>query len=462
MSKTNQPAVIYDSRAPNVHPIVALHRNSDGFVTFHRKDAHGNFIDLVAVPAVELTQWFPNFVDYLAEDSYYSLNAFYKGRGKSKILPAQPMPHRKYNALRWLTSCFADLDCGREGTMTRGEVQGRIVDMQEYGILPNVSIFINSGRGLWPVWMLRDHNNDSGGPVRAWNENLYIWSRVQAALGERLASLHVDPDSRDAARVARVPGSLHRKAQRRVAYMLTRDDASQPFVYTLPELVDFLDLSIRPLPWSIKKEVSPELSARGLKGYQARWQGVWEQIATLCAMRGGGFKEGRRYTSIKTCVRVMRNLKRDEKEVETVAIDLAKNCITKNGTPAPLPQKDLIDALKAGTKAGMIPNQKISDQLDITPEESTILPTLPAASQYRDGEPPPNLYLSRKEKTERRRQHISRYVATHGLPTLRVMNEILEPLGLDASTKTIRDDYAALGIKNPRAKPPKPQQRQLF
>ena len=79
MSKPNLPVVIYGARGPDVSPIVMLHRESDGFVTFHRKDAHGRFQNLVAIPAAELRQWFPDFVGQLTEDSYFSFKRFLSG-----------------------------------------------------------------------------------------------------------------------------------------------------------------------------------------------------------------------------------------------------------------------------------------------------------------------------------------------------------------------------------------------
>lgn len=48
---------------PSLLPIVRLHRDHDGFVTFHRKDAYGRFEDMFAIRATELENYFPQFIE---------------------------------------------------------------------------------------------------------------------------------------------------------------------------------------------------------------------------------------------------------------------------------------------------------------------------------------------------------------------------------------------------------------
>jgi len=45
--------------APDMKPILLLHRRHDGFVSFHRKDDEGNHEDLFSVPARTLDGVFP-------------------------------------------------------------------------------------------------------------------------------------------------------------------------------------------------------------------------------------------------------------------------------------------------------------------------------------------------------------------------------------------------------------------
>lgn len=114
----SQPPAFQEPVEPDVRMLDVLHRGRDGFLTFHRRKDEA-FRDLLALPALNLAEYFPRVAAELLRDSYVSINGFYRGRGHSDLGPDVPWPYRRASALRWLTALFVDLDVGRDGRQTR-------------------------------------------------------------------------------------------------------------------------------------------------------------------------------------------------------------------------------------------------------------------------------------------------------------------------------------------------------
>jgi len=447
-----------EPEAVDLLPIMRLHRAHDGHVTFHHR-VGGAFRDLVSVPADELEKWFPEFVAQLDADSYFSVNAFYRGGNAPSSVNAQlPIPFRRRAGLRWLTACFADLDAYRSN-ISVGQVIGSLIDYQDQHRIPNASLMVRSGRGLWIFWLLRAEEN--GGPVRAWPEAIDLYRRAQADLGRRLAQLDADAAARDVCRVTRVPGSYHSDARRRVAYWFQADAQGHGFAYTLAELAEFLGLPVRPHHAAIRELVQfPEKSRAGKAGFRARWVKALRQFETLRALRGG-FRRGTRsracwlYAAMLDKARVYAAAVMSDADVRDAVLRLARECLDADGRPDPLPDREALDAAAVPRLVGLR-DQTISDWLAVSPDEAARLEGWPPASRY--GRTPTAPEPPREVQAQIRRDYVAERVRQLGrVETLRELQSYLGRLGVPACLRTIRRDLEALCLKNPREQRPKSQ-----
>jgi hypothetical protein len=112
-------------------------------------------------------------------------------------------------------------------------VIGRVLNWQEVGQLPHASMIVRSGHGVWLLWLIRDIKN-ADSSQRAFPDKLELYSRVQAAIVERLLPLGADMAARDAARHLRIPGSLNSGSETNVEWT---HGANKPgYIYTLAQL----------------------------------------------------------------------------------------------------------------------------------------------------------------------------------------------------------------------------------
>jgi hypothetical protein len=99
---------------PDVSAILKIHRHQDGVITFHKLTNDDDDMEhLFAFQAQYLDGKFPEIHDRLTTDSYFSLNAYYYEERGPHYLPAARIRHR--GQLRYLCSCFCDLDCYNAG-----------------------------------------------------------------------------------------------------------------------------------------------------------------------------------------------------------------------------------------------------------------------------------------------------------------------------------------------------------
>ena len=227
------PAMVMPD-APDVLPIIEMHRGHDGFVAFQRREADGGVHPLFSVPAKELASVFPQFVaPHVGEESFYSINGMYRGGfQQSSVEPKFRSAKWGGRELRWLTACYVDIDHYKLG-MTAGQAFGLVVDAQDRGTIPPVSMLTRSGQGLWCWWFLRDDDNPEHA-VNAWGEAIATYRRIERQLVRTFASIEADSNATDPARITRVPGSLHRKAQVRTGYWLHHDPTTgKPYVLSL-------------------------------------------------------------------------------------------------------------------------------------------------------------------------------------------------------------------------------------
>jgi hypothetical protein len=311
--------------ALDVESVLAIHREPGGYIGFVRKpdpaaplrlDRHGKpyaWENLFSIQAADLREMFPAIANWLTHDSYFTIHAYHRAAPYANKLTGLPDVWRKERHLSKLTACYADIDSGRPESNEPGaaldwrQAQHEAEALADSGIIPQPSIMARSGRGIYLFWLLCDTQDPAKLP-HAWPEKIELYKTLNRALNERLRThaLPADAAAIDAARVLRVPGSIHRKALRRVHYVIQLDERGRGFVYTLPELADFLQLpatggelpdKTRALakPAQYRKVITPgsaPLRSHGaLKLNALRAQ----DLLTIQAWRGGFIKRGAKY-----------------------------------------------------------------------------------------------------------------------------------------------------------------------
>jgi hypothetical protein len=204
---------------PALAPILALHRHDDGYIAFAvARDGDDDFRPLISIRRDELARYCPGFRDQLLKDAYVSINAGWRLQRYGTAGAAYGHPSHRTDRLRYLCAAYVDLDYYRLG-VNWGQALGKVVDMQEAGVLPKASIIVKSGRGMWLLYLLHDHRDPSRAP-RAFPEKLEQYFALQRAIIQRLAFLGADAGASDAVRHIRLPGSLHTGAESRVSWWI--------------------------------------------------------------------------------------------------------------------------------------------------------------------------------------------------------------------------------------------------
>lgn len=310
--------------ALDLDSILAIHRDPGGFIGFMRKPdpAHPvlgkdgkpiTWQNLFQICASDLRSTFPAFAEWLTHDSFFTVSAYYRAAPYKNKLTGLPDVWRKEKYLSKLTACYADLDCGRPesedpgAALTWRQAQHEAEVLADLGIIPQPSIMARSGRGVYLLWLLRDVKDPAKLP-HAWPEKIELYKACNRALNERLRfhQLPADPGAIDAARVLRFPGSVHRKALRRVTYVIQLDQDGRGFVYTLPDLAAALELpapggelpeKVRELakPAQYRKVKNPgsaPLRSLGTKALNALRA---QDLLTIQTWRGSFLKRGMKY-----------------------------------------------------------------------------------------------------------------------------------------------------------------------
>jgi hypothetical protein len=164
-----------EPQTPDVLPILAIHRDQDGLVTFHRKSGPSEkFENLEAIRAKDLPKRFAGLREKLNCDSYFSINSFWHPDRKSESLPAGDV--RDSANLRHLCAVYSDLDFYKLG-LDFGTAFATVLRYQDEGVIPPASLILRSGRGMWVLWSLHDPKNP-GQPQRAFSEKVSLYLQV--------------------------------------------------------------------------------------------------------------------------------------------------------------------------------------------------------------------------------------------------------------------------------------------
>jgi len=496
------PGADLDETRPalDVESILAIHRDHDGYVAFVRKpdpeapprlDKHGKpytWDNLFSIRVDDLRDMFPPLAHWLTHDSYFSVHAFHRAAPYPNRQTGLPDVWRKEKHLRSLTACYSDLDCGRPesdepgGTLTWRQAQHEAEYLADHGVIPQPSIMARSGRGVYLFWLLRDAKDPDKLP-HAWPEKVTLYKACNRALNDRLRThrLPADPAAIDAARVLRVPGSIHRKALRRVRYVIQADDQGHGFVYTLPELAAFLDLPAldgdlpdqtrklaRPAQYrKVKNPGSAPLRSHGTLALNALRA---QDLLTLSNWRGGFLKRGMNYPDGTTSpgrrfvLTLYANFLHGSGEDQATALDALRDMAATMRPPWPDEPGDptpeaLVEAEYTADKRRRWKNKTLCTLLGITADVAreldlkTIRPR-DVAAEADQARP------HQHDVIQARRDFARQYIERHRDVTARRLANAYHAAGFTgANHETANQDLNALGYVVRRSRGGRPRRR---
>jgi len=460
-----QDPVLKRPARPELSVVDLVHRGHGGYVSFASK-ASGEWQDLGCIRADLLrglfgAEWLERELDV---DAYFGLHGLCRPNyyRPASTLPQLAPTRRKLQNVQWLTTMHVDLDTYNIGMDAEDGVAAVLRAARE-GSIPPPSMF-SLAHGCWAWWLLRDEHTK--GPVRAWPKTVDRWASVQGQLHQRLAHLGSDAAQLHAVAHTRVPGSMHGKTKRRVAWLGCFDDEGKPFLYTLEEMANAVGIEAAPplvidAPPADDRPKDPSRIERGKRGYHGRWERYHDVLDQLRRMRGG-WRVGTRHQALALVAHGCRARGWDTKR------SLAEMRRHLDGMDQPsndqLKPAQLAGILKTQTKpkSGGIRWQTVADLLDVSPEESAVISTrrsqIPPARRH-DQLPAPK-DVPPAERQRRRRAALARMlegVADHAIPPARTLREMLVAEGHDTATdRTLHKDLEAIGRPSPRRHKPKP------
>lgn len=376
-----------------------MHRNSKGWIT--KAEISNNTYSQWHYKYLELVQQ-----DLEKENVYISLNTFYS-------------TYRRLEYLKELKAHFIDLDIHKIG-FTKEQVLMNLESNYFNKTIPKPSLIVDSGRGLYLIWLINSV------PSKA----LPLWKAVEEYLYKSLKDLGADRIALDATRVLRVPGSINTKSNTMVEVLEEFD-----YVYDLRE---------------IQNEYLPELKETKKKGrpyktvfihrerslYYARIQ----DITKLCSLREYDLK-GHRELILFLYRYWLCSFTEDIEKALNDVLELNREFIL------PLQENEVIRATRSAEKVYLsqdkqykYKNETLIDLLEITDAEQRYMSTIISKTEYkrRDREYQKNKYqeslkakgkLNKKEELEQLRAKI-KSLRNKGFKN----KEIMQMLGISSTT----------------------------
>lgn len=198
----------------SVKYINTVHGNSEGWITKAKISSEG------------YKQWHYKHMQLVGlkfnEDNVYiTLNTFYK-------------TYRRIEYLKELKALFIDLDTYKTG-FTKEQILMNLNENYFGKNIPIPNLIIDSGRGLYLIWLIKKV------PSMA----LPLWKAAEEYFYKTLKEFGADRQALDATRILRIPGSINPKTHTEVKIIDNYD-----YLYELRE---------------IQNEYMPELSEKALK-----------------------------------------------------------------------------------------------------------------------------------------------------------------------------------------------------
>lgn len=134
------------------------------------------------------------------DNCYVSMNSFYRTKDLVDDQQGRDVLH-----LKRLNAFYVDIDCYKLG-LSKKEVLLELKDNYIGSQIPEPTFIIDSGRGIYLIWKLRNEDKKA----------LPRWTAVQQYLTDALKKLGADQACTDAARILRVPYSRNAKSKTNV------------------------------------------------------------------------------------------------------------------------------------------------------------------------------------------------------------------------------------------------------
>jgi hypothetical protein len=355
-----------------VQTLKFLHRGDGAVVTLHRKLLDKPFWqDLGGSAIADLDANWVQVANHVGRDSYFSINSTHNHRTMQvSDVTGLPIYARRVENLRWLNCVFVDCDVykSQERPNLDKVLEELAFEIDRSG-LPRPSAICSSGRGVWSLWLLRDHSNH-GTPVPASLERQDIFQRVNQALVARFAKLGADPACTDTPRVMRIPDSINTRAA--LENQIVRFFPLSEDRHSLPELANALGVTAHKVHLPGGRRTAPKNAAK-VKAGRARWRVPLEGFCRLWKMRGEFAINTRRF-AVYIYAGLLRRNRIPETEIEKECLRLAKSC-----SPA-LTANDVARCVCSSRKLAARPfsrsirNATMARMLKITDAEKARLP----------------------------------------------------------------------------------------
>jgi hypothetical protein len=465
------PDTLLQPMTEGLDALLTLHRAKDSYIAVAPNKA---FNKPAWFRVRELPEYFPEYIRDWFNDSYLTVNTFKdQGRGAWR---------RSEDRVEYLAAAYGDLDC-YERHLTEGQAIGAIVDMIGAGRLPQPSITIHSGRGVWVLWCLC---GEDGGPLPASDENRERYHDLQLAINRELKHLGADRQSTDLARYCRAPCTFNTKPGGG-AVVWDLHGVEQPGGavkaprYSLPGLFKAfgLDALADPIPGELirparersepaalpaPKEVRPgrvvEIESLPKGRHIACWRARLVDLRTLLALRGS-IRVGERNTFARAwyvCLRRCGVEPRDAKA--TIRAKLYQHFEQRPGERYRVREVyGLRTAPAAGyDRRGRWRNDSLAERLGVSREEAKELKTiLPAEVRAEREKAHKAASIDRMAERRSWRKVIGKALAQNGAASLRQLAELA-----GCSHEQARRIKAGLGYEANRRRGRKPTGAGLF
>jgi hypothetical protein len=387
--------------------ILGLHRAPDGFASFSCTDQEtGTWSESHSIQVHDLELMFPEFIDdFLNQyDPRVSVHSYLypnhrasKIKLSEKVLKELPEGYRikykgfiagalrKSERVKYINTCFTDLDIYKLD-ITRGQALGQIFDYMDKKIIPPVSMAVFSGHGAWPFWLLVDEKNRNLPPrygPGTW-EYFRRYAQIQRTLAERMKNLGADIKIAQNLTVSsRIPGGVHSETKLETIFWIPlKHIDSGGHVYTLDELEEFFGLHPPELAPVEKraitgtyKLISDSSKANSFAPVHAS---RLRQFHTLLDVRGK-FQDGTRNYGAYVYAHLLNRTGTPANEITRLVSDFGRNKCNPR-----LANYEIKWAIREALKikysprlktGGVITSRRISEFLEIKPEEAQYLET---------------------------------------------------------------------------------------
>ena len=288
--------------------------------------------------------------DFNQENVYISINTFYS-------------TFRRLEYLKELKAQFIDLDIYKTG-FTKAQIIMHLETDYFNKSIPRPNLIIDSGRGLYLIWLLNSV------PSKA----LPLWKAVEEYLYSVLKPFGADRQALDPTRVLRVPGSINSKSNTTVNVIEQYD-----YIYDLREIQNEYLPELKPKE---KKKGRPSRTVfihRERSLYFARIQ----DITKLCELREYDLKGHRELILFLYRYYLCYFLEDTKKALEDV-LELNREFIY------PLSENEVIRATRSAEKVYLskdkdyrYKNETLIELLEITELEETHMSTIISDKEYK-------------------------------------------------------------------------------